>query len=107
MCNCVLDLIEGSIKAFESQTLTLEEATRLNTLETSVDTLKDEYETKHIERLSNNGCETRSGIMFVNTLVDFERVGDHAINIAWSVGKKPHEKVDVDRSVINSAVANV
>lgn len=107
MCNCVRDLIDGSIKAFESQTLTLEEATRLNTLETSVDTLKEEYEAKHIKRLNNNGCETRSGIMFVNTLVDFERVGDHAINIAWAVGKKPREKVDVDRSVINSTVANV
>ena len=41
-------------------------------------------------------------MMFVNTLIDFERVGDHAKNIAFAVGKKPNERVSVDESVVNA-----
>lgn len=96
MLNCVLKLLNGSIEAFDSQKLTVEQAKQLNTLEETVDILKDEYENKHIERLNQGVCETRAGMMFVNTLIDFERVGDHAINITWSVRKKPHEKIMPD-----------
>lgn len=106
MCKCVIELIDGSIEAFEKQTLTVNDAIRLNTLETETDKLKEEYEMKHIERLNKNNCETRSGIMFVNTLIDFERVGDHAINIAWAVRKKPQEKVGVDSTMLETALTN-
>lgn len=93
---CVLELLEGSINAFTRQTLSYEEATRLNTLETVTDELKEKYEENHITRLNENRCETRAGLMFINTLVDFERIGDHAKNIAWSVGDRPKKNVETD-----------
>ena len=40
--------------------------------------------------------------MFVNTLIDFERVGDHAKNIAFAVGKKPDKRVSVDEEMIKT-----
>ena len=32
-------------------------------------------------------------MLFINTITDFERVADHAINIAWSVQSKPKTKI--------------
>lgn len=96
MRRCTLTLFDGAVGAFEKQELTAEEARRLSALENTVDNLKKEYEIKHIERLNNNTCGTRAGLMFVNTLIDFERVGDHATNIAWAVRKKPHEEIEAN-----------
>ena len=96
MRRCVVELLNGSIEAFKKQELTESEAKRLNTLESTTDDLKERYENAHIERLNKNKCETRSGLMFVNTLIDFERIGDHATNIAWAVRKKPDRVVKKD-----------
>ena len=41
-------------------------------------------------------------MMFVNTLIDFERVGDHSKNIAFAVAKKPGEKVSADEEMIKA-----
>ncbi|MCH5191911.1 MAG: Na/Pi cotransporter family protein [Oscillospiraceae bacterium] len=102
MRRCTMTLLDGAISAFEKQELTAEEASRLGKLENTVDDLKREYETKHIERLNKNRCETRAGLMFVNTLIDFERVGDHAMNIAWKVRKRPQEEIEAEPAVIGN-----
>lgn len=102
MRKCVIELLDASIKTFEKQEITFEEAQNIESLETVTDNLKVKYQDAHLRRLNEEHCETRAGMMFVNTLIDFERVGDHAKNIAFSVGKKPNEKVAVDNAVVES-----
>ena len=102
MRKCVLELLDASISSFEKQELTIEEAKQIETLETVSDNLKEKYQNAHLRRLNEEHCETRAGMMFVNTLIDFERVGDHAKNIAFAVAKKPHERVSVDEEVVNA-----
>lgn len=102
MRECVVDLLNESIKAFEKQELTVEEARRIETLETISDNLKEKYQNTHLTRLNKEHCETRAGMMFVNTLIDFERVGDHAKNIAFAVSKKPNQKVLCDENMIRT-----
>lgn len=102
MRKCVLELLNASIASFEKQELTVEEAKRIETLETVSDNLKERYQNAHLMRLNKEHCETRAGMMFVNTLIDFERVGDHSKNIAFAVGKKPDRKIGVDEAVVNS-----
>ncbi len=102
MRKCVVDLLDASISSFEKQELTVEEAKRIETLETVSDNLKERYQDAHLRRLNEEHCETRAGMMFVNTLIDFERVGDHSKNIAFAVKKKPAEKVAVDEKVVES-----
>ncbi|MCR4594119.1 MAG: Na/Pi cotransporter family protein, partial [Clostridiales bacterium] len=97
--SCVLELLDGAIDSFSKQSLPFDEAVRLNTLEHCTDELKEEYIQNHIERLNEQESETRAGIMFVNSLVDFERVGDHANNIAWAVKDKPDEQVGIDENL--------
>ncbi len=102
MRKCVMELLNASINSFEKQELTFEEAKNIETLETVSDNLKVKYQDAHLRRLNEEHCETRAGMMFVNTLIDFERVGDHAKNIAFSVSKKPTEKVSVDEKLVES-----
>lgn len=89
MYETTLKLIDGSIEAFTSQILDNEKAEQLGEYEASVDDMQTEFEQSHIERLNAHKCNTRAGMLFVNTITDFERVADHATNIAWSVSKKP------------------
>ena len=102
MRKCVVDLLDASIASFEKQELTVVEAKQIETLETVSDNLKERYQDAHLHRLNEEHCETRAGMMFVNTLIDFERVGDHAKNIAFAVGKKPGERVAVDEEMIKT-----
>lgn len=89
MYETTLKLIDGSIEAFTSQILDNEKAEQLGEYEASVDDMQTEFEQSHIERLNARKCNTRAGMLFINTITDFERVADHATNIAWSVSKKP------------------
>ena len=89
MYETTLKLIDGSIEAFTSQILDNEKAEQLSEYEASVDDMQTEFEQSHIERLNAHKCNTRAGMLFINTITDFERVADHATNIAWSVSKKP------------------
>ena len=102
MRKCVIDLLDASIATFEKQELTVEEAKRIETLGTVSDNLKEKYQNAHLMRLNKEHCETRAGMMFVNTLIDFERVGGHSKNIAFAVAKKPAEKVEIDTEMVKS-----
>ena len=102
MHKCVMELLDASINSFKRQELTLDEAKQIETLETISDNLKEKYQDAHLQRLNEEHCETRAGMMFVNTLIDFERVGDHAKNIAFAVGKKPDTRAGVDETMLNA-----
>ncbi len=94
MYETTLKLIDGSIEAFTAQILDNEKAEQLSEYEASVDDMQTEFEQSHIERLNAHKCNTRAGMLFINTITDFERVADHATNIAWSVSKKPEKITD-------------
>ena len=53
--------------------------------ETKVDDLEISLRTQHINRLSNNQCNTEAGIVYLDALVCLERISDHARNIAEEV----------------------
>jgi len=89
MLETVLKLLDESIATFEAQELDIPKAKYIEQLEDETDALKDAYQMSHIERLNNGECGMQAGMLFVNTLIDFERVGDHAENIAWAVKQKP------------------
>ena len=50
MRKCVLELLDASIESFEKQELTIEEAKRIETLETASDNLKEKYQNAHLRR---------------------------------------------------------
>ncbi len=62
-----------------------EKAFKVIECETKADNLEVTLRSKHIKRLTNNQCNTESGIVFLDTLVGLERISDHARNIAEEV----------------------
>lgn len=89
MYETTLALIDTAIESFTEQEITFDNASKVNSLEAEIDKMQEDFEQSHIDRLNKNLCDTKSGMLFVNTVTDFERVGDHATNIAWAVAKKP------------------
>lgn len=89
MFDTTIKLLDGAIEVFTNQNLDYDKAMELNHLEASIDDMQRNFEQNHIDRLNKHICETRAGMLFINTVTDFERVGDHATNIAWKVSNKP------------------
>lgn len=54
----------------------------------AINNLTLECQDSHIFRLNRKECNTEAGMLYLNTITDFERVGDHAINIAFLARSK-------------------
>jgi len=54
-------------------------------LEDDIDEKEKEFEANHIRRLEKGICHPASGIIFVDTLRNLERISDHSRNVANSV----------------------
>ncbi len=88
LCGSVVTLLERSMAAFDNQSLSDNEANELSDLEEHIDDLTLECQDSHIFRLNRKECNTEAGMLYLNTITDFERVGDHAINIAFLARSK-------------------
>ncbi|MBN2232164.1 MAG: Na/Pi cotransporter family protein [Deltaproteobacteria bacterium] len=55
-------------------------------LEGSINTLEDRYRKRHIRRLNEGGCTVVAGLIFIDMLTNFEKIGDHCYNIAEVIG---------------------
>ena len=75
------------ILAFEQKdTEVFAEAGRL---EDAIDDLEDRLRNNHIKRLNTGECTVNSGLIFIDMLHNFEKIGDHTYNLAKAiVGKK-------------------
>ena len=80
MCNVVLQSFDNAIKARETENL--EYVRNVVKLEDQVDALEEELRERHIIRLSNNECSSETGVIFMDALVNLERISDHSLNIA-------------------------
>lgn len=88
LCGSVVTLLERSMAAFDNQSLSDNEAKELSDLEEHIDDLTLECQDSHIFRLNRKECNTEAGMLYLNTITDFERVGDHAINITFLARSK-------------------
>jgi phosphate:Na+ symporter len=47
--------------------------------------LEKQLREQHSQRLEDGTCTRKAGVLYVETLRNFERIGDHADNLAVSV----------------------
>ncbi|MEJ2199127.1 MAG: Na/Pi cotransporter family protein [Desulfuromonadales bacterium] len=58
-------------------------------LEDAIDDLEERLRNNHIRRLNTGECTVTSGLIFIDMLHNFEKIGDHTFNFAKAVvGKK-------------------
>lgn len=77
---CVILSIENALATWEKDEIELATVTRF--YEDKVDELEEKLREKHINRLSAGICSTSAGIIFLDVISNFERISDHAVNIA-------------------------
>ncbi len=51
-------------------------------LEEKIDNMTDAYRTEHLSRMQQGKCSEEACILYSELLTDFERIGDHILNIA-------------------------
>ncbi len=85
----------GAMKAVSVEAIErLEDASQPGTLVPDVSTLEEAmdemtllFRDQHVERMKNGTCNEDACILFSELLTDFERIGDHALNIAEQMTK--------------------
>ncbi len=78
-----IETLEYAIKARETENT--EYIRKVEQNEELVDTLEEELREKHINRLSNNICDSSTGVVFLDSINNYERISDHALNIAYYI----------------------
>ncbi len=86
-------LMELSFAMFNAQGGSPELIERIIKTEDSVDDCKDDYKQNHIRRMDSGECNAEAGTTFQNMLIDIERVGDHAINVAFAIPNRQQSVV--------------
>lgn len=51
-------------------------------LEQQIDDMTDQYREKHLQRMRKGECTAEACVLYSEMLTDFERIGDHVLNIA-------------------------
>ncbi|MBR9690786.1 Na/Pi cotransporter family protein [Candidatus Woesearchaeota archaeon] len=78
------DLVMAMIKDIEQtlRTDSLIAAKRAHRKEDLINELQRKYKNAHIVRLEKGKCNIRSGVVFIDLIKNFEKIGDHLTNIA-------------------------
>jgi phosphate:Na+ symporter len=58
---------------------------RADEIENRINDLRNDLRKSHIQRLNEGLCEVNSGLLFIDMLTAFEKIGDHAYNIAEGI----------------------
>ena len=80
MYNYTLESINSSYASYKHNNR--QKANDTVIFEENIDRLEELLRDKHIQRLSQNKCNPHSGAVFLDAISNFERIGDHSINIA-------------------------
>lgn len=83
--NMAILCYSNSLRALEQNDKNL--AAQTVFMEENIDALEQELRDSHIERLSNNQCDAKTNVAFLDTLTNLERISDHALNISQVVLK--------------------
>lgn len=60
---------------------------KVDVIEESIDATNREYSSHQLQRLKEKSCSPENSVVFTKTLTDFERIGDHGLNIAKSLSQ--------------------
>jgi len=80
-----LDALTAAYHSFENNDITQAAITIAS--ENEIDLLEERLRDEHISRLNKKLCHARSGVLFLDTISNLERIGDHSKNIAEYVIK--------------------
>ena len=60
---------------------------KISDYEQKIDDMTDQYREKHLKRMRKGECTAEACVLYSEMLTDFERIGDHILNIAQAYSK--------------------
>ena len=87
MSSNIVKMFDLTVEIFDDDNALLSKSKldELSSLEAETDKLKKENIAKHYARLSNNVCDASHSPYYVSIITRLERVGDHLVNVGYSV----------------------
>ena len=79
----VIEIFEKSIQAFTTEDIS--GFGEINKLEDVIDQMKIDRQEGHVKRMAEGKCSIESGLIFTDLVIGYERIADHAVNIAYSI----------------------
>ena len=76
MCEHSLKLVTDSLQDFSKELFT-----QIVVAEEKIDDMTDDFRKKQFSRMRKGHCSGEAGILYSEVLTDFERIGDHILNI--------------------------
>ncbi len=89
--SAINSLYEFAISAFKDRNVELLD--KVNEEEDRIDQIAHDLENRHIERVKKGECRTQAGSIYLQTVSNLERVGDHITNVALSIKQYRHSRV--------------
>ena len=85
------ELYQKVLIAFDERDLSI--LPDVEVIEERIDDLSKELELRHIDRVKQGSCTAQTGSIYLQTVSNLERVGDHITNIAFSIKQYAPQKV--------------
>lgn len=92
--DAVKEIMDLAIKAYENQDIEL--AKKIQPCEDIIDLLKETLRIRHIDRLAQQKCNLKAGVIFLDIVNNLERIADHCSNIGISVEQLRSPEADFD-----------
>lgn len=84
----IRDIYQYSITAFDDRNVAL--LGKVDEIEAQIDLFSQDLENRHIERVKKGSCNAQLGSVYLQTVSNLERVGDHITNLAFSIRHYRH-----------------
>ena len=79
--------LEGINDLLSLQAGNMDWLAEVSALEQRIDDMTNDYRRNHLECMRNGECSDEACILYSELLTDFERIGDHVLNIAQEMAK--------------------
>jgi phosphate:Na+ symporter len=80
MYDMIVEIYSLAIQSVRENDMRL--VSRVKRLETQIDTKEQLLRASHIRRLREGRCNVDAGVIFLDVIINFERIGDHSNNIS-------------------------
>lgn len=89
-------MLDTTVTALKSESI--EEAKKILKIEREINKMTLEFRDSHIRRLNRGKCKVLSGIVFLDIIMNFEKIGDHLNNVGQAVkGEMKVRRFEQDR----------
>lgn len=83
MYDKVMEIYEKAVEIFVNEDKS--KFDEVDRLEDVIDQMKIDCQEGHVKRMAGGKCSIESGLVFTDLVIGYERIADHAVNIAFSI----------------------